>query len=114
MTQETHNPLFTFDTTNREVVLLALSETGKDLVGGNMSSVFEDLAENIDQSLRNAGYIYNIEVDTEAEQISIKPFENVEPFNQEVFDIIAEELLFTDNLLRDDEDGDMDEDEDKE
>jgi len=113
MTKENNNPLFTFDTTNPTIVTLSLSPEGREIAGENSSHIFDDLVENLDQSLRNAGYMYNIQANMADEQISIKPFENIEPFNQEVFDIIAEELLFTDNLLRGDEDGDM-EDEDEE
>jgi hypothetical protein len=113
MTSETQNPIFTFDTTNPTLVSISLSETGKEIIGDNTESVLEDLIENIDQSLRGAGYIYDITSDIEAEQIYIKPFEGTDAFNQEVFDLIAEELQFSDSLLRDEEETTLD-DEDEE
>lgn len=109
MTQDKREPLFTFDTSNPQVISIFISQTGKDITDGD-TSVMEDLVENIDQSLRNAGYMYNITLDVSKDTVTITPYEHVESFNQEVFDLIAEELQFTDNLLRGDEE-DMNEDE---
>ena len=104
MTQTQQDPIFTFDTTDPAIVSISLSKTGKDIVQENTQSVLEELGENIDQSLRGAGYMYNISIDEEASQIRITSFEGSDAFNQEVFDLIAEELQFSDNLLRDQED----------
>jgi hypothetical protein len=105
MTQEKIDPIFTFETSDPRVVLISLSQTGKDITNGDTSAL-EDMAENIDQSLRGAGYMYDININTEEGTVTITPFEHIESFNQEVFDLIAEELQFTDNLLR----GDSEED----
>ena len=102
MSQKHNDPIFIFNTSDASVVSIGLSTTGLDLVQ-DTTSVFEDLLENLDLSLKNAGYMYNIDADITLGQITIKPFEDIVPFNQEVFDIIAEELQFTDNLIRSEE-----------
>lgn len=103
MIQTHQDPIFTFDTADSSIVRISLSETGKDLARENIEGVLEDLMENIDQSLRGSGYIYNITLNKEELQIDITSFDSTESFNQEVFDLIAEELQFSDSLLRDEE-----------
>lgn len=110
MSQE-HNPLFTFNTENPNLVIIGFSDKHTDIPRSNFSDIFENLAEHIDQSLRNAGYIYDITVDMPSFTLSIRPFEGADGFNQETFDIIAEELLFADNFVQERDDIAEDEDE---
>lgn len=106
--QEDTNTIFSFETSDPRVVSITLSTLGKDKVD-EPASVFEDLLENLDQNLRTAGYIYNIQLTDDSDGIVIKPFEDEEEFNQEVFNLIAEELDFMDKLLNDDsEDEELD------
>lgn len=101
--KESVTPIFLFETTNPKVVHISFSESGKEKVGSDSSSILEDLVENIDQSLRGAGYMYDLKLDLSQETIDIEPFEGIESFNQEVFDLISEELQFSDILIRDED-----------
>lgn len=101
MTKHAPEPVFSFETSDPKIVRISISKTGKDIIAQDIENIFTDLAENIDQSLRTAGYMYNIVADMKNHTMNITPFEDIESFNQEVFDIIAEELQFTDNLVRD-------------
>ncbi len=104
--QEDANTIFSFETSDPTVVTIGLSPIGKDKVD-DAASVFEDLLENLDQNLRTSGYIYDIQLIDNDEGITIKPFEDGEEFNQEVFNLIAEELDFMDKLVTD-EDEELD------
>lgn len=82
---------------------------GRELVGDDASSTFEDLMENIDQNFRSGGYIYDLQINDTEDGIVIKPFEDDEEFNQEVFNLISEEVDFMDKLVNntDDEEADL-------
>lgn len=97
------DPIFLFETTDPKIVHIAISTFGKEKIGKESGHVLEDLVDNIDQNLRGAGYIYDVQLNLDTETIDIEPFEGIESFNQEVFDIISEELQFSDMLLRDEE-----------
>lgn len=104
---ESADPIFILETSDPKVVHIELSKTGRETIGDGTDDVIEDLAENIDQNFKSSGYIYNVCVGKDGETIDITPFEDEDDFSQEVFNIIAEELNFMDNLVSDvgDEEG---------
>lgn len=101
--QKQSNPIFLFETSDPTVVHISISEYGQEKLNNNAEDILEDLVDNLDVSLRNAGYMYNITLDALAQTVDIAPYEGVEGFNQEVFDLIAEELQFSDTMVRGEE-----------
>lgn len=94
------NTLFTFESADPKIVTIGLSPLGREKIE-DVTSVIEDLMDNIDQNFRTEGYLYDIRLSDDEEGIEIRPFEDGDEFNQDVFNVISEELEFMDNLVGD-------------